>query len=143
MRRDPLITVFLAINVAFCVISLAFVAIAIIALTYFIRDDTGEELRDGILGVMMIGIPSLVSAITYGGAGVGMWRRRPMGYSLHLMGAGIAAVSGVGLLYGVPAVRIAARESFRSEFFGNSAEPPGFAPVFVANPPADQGPTIA
>ena len=131
-QRDDSVAVFAALNFVFGGLA---ACLAIFVALFVYEDVTTPglsftEREEAVIAGIMIGAPSFVSAVIFATAGVGLLRRSTWGYTTHLMGAGIAALSCLGAIYSAFAIRFAARESFRNEFFAPPA-PPGFAPVFV------------
>ena len=132
MRRDDSIPVFAALNFVFSAAAVCvLVLLGIAVYTDFTDPGVTPADREGLVaGVVLLGVPSLVAAGVFAGAGVGLLRRSWWGYCAHLMGAGAAALSGIGIIYALIAIRYAARDSFRDAFF-LPAGAPGFAPVVV------------
>ena len=144
MKRDPVIPVFVAMNfvLAGCAAGLCVLFGVVLYEEIVYAGLAPSDRHDTIVGGIIIGMPCVAAALIFAGAGINLMRRARSGYYLHVMGAGVAALSGVGILYTVPAVRFAARESFRNEFFA-PADPPGFTPVFVrAVAPSGAGPVL-
>ena len=91
---------------------------------------TPESHRDGIVATagavgMFLLYGSMLVALTAGGIGL-LWRK-PWGYYWHLAGAGLAALSIVGIVYTIRAILIALQPEIRdyclgfSKAAGNSA----------------------
>lgn len=121
--RDTSIPVFIALNFTLAGLAAAWVALCLCVLMFGIlmSNDPPDEKRDGVLGTIILGTPVLIAGILYAVAGIGMIKRRPWAYYLHLIGACAAGLSCIGLAYTIPAIMIAQRPTFRSEFFPEEA----------------------
>ena len=137
-QRDTAVPVFIAINFALGGLCALWAVLLACVLVYgiFFSGDRGQELMAGVLGSVILLAPGLVGMFVYLPAAIGMIKRKRWAYYIHLVGACYAAVSCVGLAYTIPAFIIAQRPSFRSEFFGEPADPSGFATM----PPQQQAP---
>ena len=133
MKPGSSIPVFVALNFVLGAVTAGVAALLGIACYVDVTNPslTATEWEEMVAGVTMVGVPCLMAGIIFVGAAIGLLRRSPLGYCLHLMGAGIAALSCVGVVYTIFAIRFAARESVRDVFFASGGGP-GFAPVFTA-----------
>ena len=131
-QRSGAVPVFVALN--FVLAALSFVGVigtfALIVYGVYYSGDTGEELAAGVFGSLMIGLPAMAGSVIYTLAGVGLMRRRPWGYYMHMVGAGLAVLSCVGVLYAIPAILFAVQSSFKDEFFPRPYPPPYAAPPY-------------
>ena len=137
-QRDTAIPVFVAINFALGGISAVWAVLIGCVLVYgiFFSGDQGQELMAGVLGSVILLAPGFLGAIVYLPAAIGMLGRKRWAYYMHLVGACFAALTCVGLAYTIPALIIAQRPSFRAEFFGEPANPYGFATLPAQAPHA-------
>jgi hypothetical protein len=105
---------FAAFNFGFAMISLIWVIIMACVLVYGVRfsGDTGGELAAGVIGAAVFALPGLFGVVVFLGAGWGLLQRRIWGYYLHLVGAALACVTCIGLVYGVIALVLALRPEF-------------------------------
>jgi hypothetical protein len=137
--RDGSIPVFIALNFTLAALALGWLALWACVLVFGIvmSGDPPEEIRDGIIGAVILSAPAAVGAPLYAFAAFGMLKRRRWAYYVHLVGACLAAVSCIGLAYTIPALIMAQRPTFRAEFFPEeaSAIPTGFSPVMPGQYP--------
>ena len=114
---DGQVTTFAVLNfviAAICiVIALLFGAVMIYGVYY--SGDPPEKVQQGLLGSLIFAIPSVVGGVIYLLAGIGLSRRVQWGYYLHIVGAVLAVLSCVGVIYTVFALVVSLREDFRDE----------------------------
>jgi hypothetical protein len=131
--RDTSIPVFVALNFTFAALALGWLALWICVLLFGIlmSGDPPDEIRDGVLGAIILCAPAVVAAPLHAFAAFGMLKRRRWAYYVHLVAACLAGLSCIGLAYTIPAIVMAQRPTFRAEFFPEEAAalPLGFAPV--------------
>ena len=134
--RDSSIPVFIALNFTLAALALGWLALWACVLVFGIvlSGDPPEEIRDGVLGAIILSAPAVVVAPLYAFAAFGMLKRRRWSYYVHLVGACLAALSCLGLAYTIPALIMAQRPTFRAEFFPDEAAAMslGFSPVIPA-----------
>ena len=112
------VTVFAAINLVLAFGALAWTGFIACAMVYgiYYSGDEGDELVAGVVGSMCLGLPGVIGLVLFPVASLGLFRRRPWGYFFHIVGAALAALSCVGIVYTVIALIFAARTDFRNSF---------------------------
>jgi hypothetical protein len=113
------ITVFAVLNFALAGLSALWLLFWIGILVYGIgfSGDEGKELAAGVIGTAVLGLPGLAGLFVYVLAGFGLLRRAAWGYYLHFIGAALAALTCIGLIYTVLAIVVATQPDFRQAFF--------------------------
>jgi hypothetical protein len=120
-RSNTSVGVFAAVNFVFGSIFLFFILFMLLGLIYgvFFSGDPKEQIIEGVVGCIIIIVPSLAGLVIYGLAGYGLIKKTTWGYYLHVTGAVLAIFSCVGIIYSVIALVFAFREDFKSVFFEN------------------------
>jgi hypothetical protein len=122
-RPSPTITVFAALNfvlAGLCAVWLLCVAGMLVYGIGFSGDE-GQELAAGVVGCLVIGLPGLLGLAVYAVAGWGLMRRQAWGFYFHFVGAVLAALTCVGVIYTVMAIVFALRPEFSAVFFPSGA----------------------
>lgn len=125
-RASPLITVYATVDFVLAGVCLLWALILASVLVYgvFFSGDTGRELAEGVVGCIVLGSPSLLGIPVFLLAGLGLVRRRTWGYVLHIIGAVLAALTCVGIIYTVFALIHAFRPEFSTAFFDRGSSKP-------------------
>jgi hypothetical protein len=140
--RDSSIPVFVALNFTLAGLAVLWIVLLGCVLVFGIvmSGDPPDEIRDGVIGTIILAAPAVVGAPLYAFAGFGLLKRRTWGYYVHLVGACLAGLSCLGLAYTIPAILMAQRATFRAEFFPDetSATAYGFSPAMPGQPQQQQ-----
>jgi hypothetical protein len=122
MRRSEesgsAVTVFAVFNFVFAALCLLWLGVLALALAYgiFLSGDTGDELLSGVVGVVLFAVPGVLGLVIYPVAGLGLMYRKAWGYYFHLIGAVLAVLSCIGVVYTVFAFTFAFRPEFADSF---------------------------
>jgi len=142
--RDSSIPVFVALNFTLAALALGWLVLwlAVMIFGVLMSGDPPDEIRDGVLGTIILTAPAVVGAPLYAIAAFGMLKRRRWAYYVHLVAACLTGLSCVGLAYTIPAIVMAQRPTFRAEFFSEeaSAMSLGVNPVMPGQQPYGQQP---
>jgi hypothetical protein len=78
---DAMIHTFVIVNFLLGGVCLLWCAMIAVGMTYglYFSGDTGTEPHHGLIGLAILGSPSLVGLVVYPLAGFGLWRRRNWG----------------------------------------------------------------
>jgi hypothetical protein len=126
MPREKKIGVFAVLNfilAGFCLLGLVTMAFGLVY-GVFLSGDQGEELWAGVLGCLMIMLPAALGLVVYTLAGIGLLKRKSWGFVCHVIGAALAVLSCIGVVYTVIALIFAFRRDFKDEFFALPSPPP-------------------
>ncbi|HPR62966.1 MAG TPA: hypothetical protein PK014_01995 [Thermoanaerobaculia bacterium] len=119
-ERSPgvAIPVFAVFNLVFAGLSLLWLLVVAMAVAYgiFMSGDPKSEIFAGVMGSVILLIPSLAALIVYFLAGLGLIRRKAYGFYFHIAGAILAIFTCVGILYTIPAMGFALQPSFKDLF---------------------------
>ncbi len=116
--HDPwAIRVFVGVNFALALLCAVGVAVVATALVSFIASGGASAdvpFWQGVAGVLFIMVVPALAGLGFVGASVGLYRRAPWGYVLHMGMAVLAACTCAGLVYAVPALVLGFRPEFRA-----------------------------
>ncbi len=119
-KRSAAAIVFSIVNLVFAGNLLLWIVLVIGAVIYGVlfSGDPPEEIFAGVAGGIILGGGSVVAAVVYLIAGIGMLKGRPWGYYFHIAGAILASCSCIGFPYTILAMIWAFKGEFKNEFFG-------------------------
>ena len=123
-RTPQSVSTFVRINfllAGLCLLVLGLLA-AVLICGVFLSGDPADEIVAGVVGCAVLGAPVLLGLLIYGLAGLGLMRLRPWGYYLHIVGACLAGISCVGVIYTIFALIAAFSEEFKMAIFGYPVE---------------------
>lgn len=105
----------------FAILNLVFAAMASLGVLFFgvimmfgiyYSGDPEEEVRDGILGSIILSFPFVVGLFVYLTAAIGLYKRTAWGYFFHMASAILTALSCIGIVYTFFAITWAAKPGF-------------------------------
>ena len=76
--------------------------------------DPPEEIFAGVLGTTVLGLPALLGLAVHTAAGIGLSRRKPWAWGVHIAGAGLAVFTCLGIIYSVFAFVAAFQPQFKA-----------------------------
>lgn len=113
-RAEQAIVIFAILNLVFA--TMAFMGVlffgVIMLFGIYYSGDPAEEVRDGILGSIILSFPFVLGTLVYGLAAVGLYKRTAWGYFFHMAGAILTALSCLGIVYTFFAMTWAAKPGF-------------------------------
>ena len=103
---------------------------AVLAYGVFWSGDSGSELASGVLGTLLLATPTAAAGGIYMAAAVGLQRRARWGYTLHMVGAAMAALTCCGLVWTAAGIGMALGEDFKAEALGVATDRAAIARTF-------------
>lgn len=113
--KNSMVTIFAVFNLIFSLFALAGIGFwLLVVMTSVFQND--PKVGDIAVGSAFFIIPNIVAFILFLPAAIGLMKRKNWGYYFHLTAAVLAGFSCIGLLYTVPALIMAFRPDFKSDF---------------------------
>jgi hypothetical protein len=124
-EAEASIAVFAVLNFVLAGLALLWALLigAVLIFGILLSGDQADDLAEGVLGCLVLGVPSLFAMVVYLLAGVGLVRRRAWGYHFHLGGAVLAAFTCLGVVYTILAFVFATKPEFYGAFFAQQQRP--------------------
>ncbi|TES91099.1 MAG: hypothetical protein E3J87_08490 [Candidatus Cloacimonadota bacterium] len=121
MKRNTTVDIFGVINFALAGLNCLMVLFFILVLIYgiFFSGDTEAEIKNGVIGSIILIGPFLIGFAIYLSAGVGLMKRRVWGYYMHIAASIMAFFSIILIAYTVVSLIFVFKPEFREEFFSN------------------------